>query len=72
MDSRKRPLEAIAARRLDVALAHGWSGYPWSGCLRAEPDSVSPDRHTILDSTVVFQLPLDTGVMPPKSKEPGG
>lgn len=72
MDSRKRPLEAIAASTIWRTVV---SGYPLSSCFPdqaahgARPDSVSPDRRTIADLTAPFQLPLDTGVRPPKFKE---
>jgi hypothetical protein len=77
MGSTKRPLEADAAR----ARMHHWRtlpidtwrpGYPLSGCFPAEPDSVSPGRHTIAQLTAASQLPLDTGAMPPKSEACSG
>jgi len=32
-------------QRPDALSAHRRPGYPLSGCVPAEPDSVSPDRH---------------------------
>jgi putative transposase len=50
----------------EALLAHPRPGYPSSGCVPAEPDSVSPDGTQANESTVPRQLPLDTRVMPQK------
>ena len=41
----------------DAPLAHRRPGYPLSGCVPAEPDSVSPDNFTIPNSERMFQPP---------------
>ena len=50
----------------DAPSAHRRPGYPLSGCVPAEPDSVSPGNITV-PSVVQSDKPLsDTEVMPPK------
>jgi putative transposase len=43
----------------EARLAHPWTGYPSSGCVPAEPDSVSPD-----DSSIPSRQPRHTLAMP--------
>jgi hypothetical protein len=47
--------------------AHRRPGYPSSGCVPAEPDSVSPDNHTLASILTIGKILSDTGVMPKKS-----
>lgn len=53
------------SRKPDAPSAHPRSGYPSSGCVPAEPDSVSPDTVKIPDSAPP-RHPSDTRVMPEK------
>jgi len=43
----RRPRAIQLAQGPDAPSAHRRSGYPLSGCVPAEPDSVSPDRDTL-------------------------
>jgi hypothetical protein len=54
-------------QRPDALSAHRRPGYPLSGCVPAEPDSVSPDNHTLAPMHTIGKNPSDTGVMPGKS-----
>ena len=47
--------------------AHRRLGYPLSGCVPAEPDSVSPGAVIVPRRPTSFQAPLDTVAMPQKS-----
>ena len=49
---------------LDAPLAHRRPGYPLSGCVPAEPDSVSPGNIRLAEVTLVAKVLLDTGAMP--------
>ena len=64
MAAKKATPDGISSQGSDAPLAHRRSGGPWSGCVPAEPDSVSPDDSKIPISVNIFQRLLDTGVMP--------
>src|SRR6516165_2382460 len=51
----------------DAPSAHRRPGYPSSGCVPAEPDSVSPGPLRVAVAGPPDKSPSDTGVMPPKS-----
>jgi hypothetical protein len=51
---------------LDAPSAHRRPGYPLSGCVPAEPDSVSPGIVRLASTEQCAQPPSDTGVMPQK------
>ncbi len=65
-DQQKGLLETIDPQKPDAPSAHPRSGYPSSGCVPAEPDSVSPNNATIPDPVPCQQLPSDTLVIPQK------
>ena len=50
----------------DAPSAHPRSGYPSSGCVPAEPDSVSPDAGIVAEFALHQQPPSDTRAMPEK------
>jgi hypothetical protein len=50
----------------DAPLAHRRPGYPLSGCVPAEPDSVSPGMAIVPLAPTSFPASLDTVVMPQK------
>lgn len=50
----------------DAPSAHRRPGYPLSGCVPAEPDSVSPGNLRVTSIAQRDKPPSDTGVMPPK------
>src|SRR5271170_351963 len=50
----------------DAPSAHRRPGYPLSGCVPAEPDSVSPGSVRLAPTEQCGKPPSDTGVMPPK------
>src|SRR5277367_4789687 len=50
----------------DAPSAHRRPGYPLSGCVPAEPDSVSPGSLRLAPTEQDGKRPSDTGVMPPK------
>ena len=50
----------------DAPSAHRRPGYPWSGCVPAEPDSVSAGRISLAPTEQRGKPPSDTGVMPQK------
>ena len=50
----------------DAPSAHRRPGYPLSGCVPAEPDSVSPGSVRLASTEQCGKPPSDTGVMPPK------
>src|SRR5208337_4179143 len=50
----------------DAPSAHRRPGYPLSGCVPAEPDSVSPGRVRLASTEQCGKPPSDTGVMPQK------
>ena len=50
----------------DAPSAHRRPGYPLSGCVPAEPDSVSPGRGRLASTEQCDKPPSDTGVMPQK------
>ena len=54
-------------QRPDAPSAHRRLGYPSSGCVPAEPDSVSPSNHTLASMHTICKNLSDTGVMPEKS-----
>jgi len=62
----KRLPETNGPQKPEAPLAHPRPGYPSSGCVPAEPDSVSPDDDKPNQSIVPPQAPLDTRAMPPK------
>ncbi len=45
---RRRPPATLGHQGPDAPLAHRRSGYPSSGCVPAEPASVSPDTYSLL------------------------
>lgn len=49
-------------QRPDASSAHRRPGYPSSGCVPAEPDSVSPGNHTL--------APMSTSCKKPSAPEP--
>ena len=53
-------------RRPDAPSAHRRPGYPLSGCVPAEPDSVSPGSIRLALTEQHGKPPSDTGVMPQK------
>jgi hypothetical protein len=53
-------------QRPDAPSAHRRLGYPSSGCVPAEPDSVSPSNHTLASLHTICKNLSDTGVMPQK------
>ena len=55
-------------QRPDAPSAHRRPGYPSSGCVPAEPDSVSPGNHTLASMATTCKNPSDTGAMPEKSR----
>ncbi len=50
----------------DAPSAHRRPGYPLSGCVPAEPDSVSPGSVRLASTEQCGKPPSDTGVMPQK------
>lgn len=50
----------------DAPSAHRRPGYPLSGCVPAEPDSVSPGNLRVASAPPRHNPLSDTGVMPPK------
>jgi len=50
----------------DAPSAHRRPGYPLSGCVPAEPDSVSPSSVRLASTEQCGKRPSDTGVMPQK------
>jgi hypothetical protein len=60
MGSKKTTPDGIEPSGADAPLAHRRPGYPLSGCVPAEPDSVSPDDSTIPLSERMFQPPKQT------------
>ena len=50
----------------DAPSAHRRPGYPLSGCVPAEPDSVSPGSVRLASTQQCGKPPSDTGVMPQK------
>jgi len=50
----------------DAPSAHRRPGYPLSGCVPAEPDSVSPGSVRLASAEQCGKPPSDTGVMPQK------
>jgi hypothetical protein len=50
----------------DAPSAHRRPGYPLSGCVPAEPDSVSPGSVRLASTERCGKPPSDTGVMPQK------
>src|SRR5208337_1806639 len=50
----------------DAPSAHRRPGYPLSGCVPAEPDSVSPGRVRLASTEQCGKPPSDTRVMPQK------
>jgi hypothetical protein len=54
-------------QRPDASSAHRRPSYPLSGCVPAEPDSVSQGSSNVSVLTNHTQVPLDTGLMPEKS-----
>ena len=50
----------------DAPSAHRPPGYPLSGCVPAEPDSVSPGNIRVASVAQRDKPPSDTGVMPPR------
>ena len=50
----------------DAPSAHRRPGYPLSGCVPAEPDSVSPGSIRLAPTEQRGKPPSDTGVMPQK------
>jgi putative transposase len=69
-DQQKGPPATLDPQKPDAPSAHPRSGYPSSGCVPAEPDSVSPDNATITDSAPNQQPPSDTRAH--ASKNPRG
>ena len=57
-------------QRPDALSAHRRPGYPLSGCVPAEPDSVSPDNATLPSKRTLRKNFSDTGAMPEKSSLP--
>ena len=54
-------------QRPDALSAHRRPGYPLSGCVPAEPDSVSPGNPTLSSKSTIRKNLSDTGAMPEKS-----
>jgi hypothetical protein len=54
-------------QRPDALSAHRRPGYPLSGCVPAEPDSVSPGNLTLSSKSSIRKNLSDTGAMPIKS-----
>ena len=50
----------------DAPSAHRQPGYPLSGCVPAEPDSVSPGSVRLASTEQCGKPPSDTGAMPQK------
>jgi hypothetical protein len=50
----------------DAPSAHRRPGYPLSGCVPAEPDSVSPSSVRLASTEQCGNRPSDTGAMPQK------
>ena len=50
----------------DAPSAHRRPGYPLSGCVPAEPDSVSPGNARVISAATRGKAPSDTGAMPEK------
>src|SRR5713101_7882247 len=50
----------------DAPSAHRRPGYPLSGCVPAEPDSVSPGLGRVVSAATPGKAPADTGAMPQK------
>jgi hypothetical protein len=48
VSKRKRPPATLGRQGPDAPLAHRRPGYPSSGCVPAEPASVSPDTYSLL------------------------
>ena len=64
MAAKKATPDGISSQGSDAPIAYRRPEYPLSGCVPAKPDSVSPDDSKIPISDNMFQLSLDTGVMP--------
>jgi len=58
--------QTFDSRKPDAPSAHPRSGYPSSGCVPAEPDSVLPDADIVAEVALHQQPPSDTRVMPKK------
>jgi putative transposase len=56
----------VDRQKPDAPSAHPRSGYPSSGCVPAEPGSVSPDGFILPESTLTQHPPSDTRVIPEK------
>ena len=62
----QRPPMALHHQGSDAPSAHRRPGYPLSGCVPAEPDSVSPGSVRLASAQQCGKPPSDTGVMPQK------
>ena len=63
---KQRPPMALHHQGSDAPSAHCRPGYPLSGCVPAEPDSVSPGSVRLASAQQCGKPPSDTGVMPQK------
>ncbi len=72
-DAADRKLPAVmhmhggGQRAPDTPLAHRRPGYPLTGCVPAEPASVSPGATILPCDSTAMQIPLDTVARPRKS-----
>ncbi len=62
----KGPPAIVDCQKPDAPSAHPRSGHPSSGCVPAEPDSVSPDMLNLPESVLQQHPPSDTRAMPKK------
>ncbi len=56
----------VGSQKPDAPSAHPRSDYPWSSCVPAELDSVSPNTLNLTESILPQHPPSDTRVMPKK------
>ena len=63
---KQRPPMALHHQGSDAPWADRRPGYPLSGCVPAEPDSVSPGSVRLASAQQCGKPPSDTGVMPQK------
>ena len=66
-EQKKNSPRRVFQRGPDTPLAHRRPGYPLSGCVPAEPDSVSPGSSILPFVATTVQIPLDTVAWPRKS-----
>jgi len=62
----KRPPATVDHQKPAAPSAHPRSGYPSSGCVPAEPGSISPDALSLADSVLHQHPPSDTRAIPEK------